>query len=157
MEEGRTSLGGPLPSNPSVGLKVRGHPIGATGLAQIVEVVWRLRGEVVNMRKREVRRALTQSTGGLATNNSVAILERAENHILDAFLRKNSELAEETVIRYLENQMKALNTVLELGEEGRGKQGCNNIGCENLTTKPTGTSPSSNYRPFQRLPAEPPS
>ena len=34
-----------MPINPSGGLKARGHPVGATGVAQIVELVWQLRGE----------------------------------------------------------------------------------------------------------------
>ena len=39
-----TALGGALPVNPSGGLLSRGHPLGATGLAQVAEVVWQLRG-----------------------------------------------------------------------------------------------------------------
>src|SRR5690606_38996872 len=42
---GRTALDGELPVNPSGGLKSKGHPVGATGAAQIVEVVRQLRGE----------------------------------------------------------------------------------------------------------------
>src|SRR2546428_415752 len=44
-EKGWTSLGGQIPVNPSGGLKAKGHPIGATGAAQICEVVTQLRGE----------------------------------------------------------------------------------------------------------------
>ena len=44
-EKGWTSLGGKLPVNPSGGLKAKGHPIGATGAAQIAEIVTQLRGE----------------------------------------------------------------------------------------------------------------
>jgi acetyl-CoA C-acetyltransferase len=65
-----------LPVNPSGGLKARGHPVGASGLAQIVEVVKRLRGESGS--KRQFNRGLTQSTGGLASNNFVTILERTD-------------------------------------------------------------------------------
>lgn len=43
--EGETSLDGSLPVNPGGGLKARGHPLGATGLSQLVELVWQLRGE----------------------------------------------------------------------------------------------------------------
>src|SRR3989442_12935501 len=43
--EGLTSLGGAIPVNPSGGLKAKGHPIGATGAAQIAEIVTQLRGE----------------------------------------------------------------------------------------------------------------
>lgn len=74
--EGKTALSGALPLNPSGGLKARGHPVGASGLAQVVEVARRLAGQINS--PREFRRGLTQSTGGLATNNFVTILERPE-------------------------------------------------------------------------------
>jgi acetyl-CoA C-acetyltransferase len=74
--EGKTALDGALPVNPSGGLKARGHPVGASGLAQIVEATKRLRGQ--SQSKRQVKRGLTQSTGGLGTNNFVTILERAD-------------------------------------------------------------------------------
>jgi acetyl-CoA C-acetyltransferase len=74
---GRTAPDGDLPVNLSGGLKARGHPIGASGVAQVVEVVKRLRGEVGLHLKRDVTRALTQSTGGLGANNFVTIVERA--------------------------------------------------------------------------------
>src|SRR5438445_3700930 len=73
--DGKTALDGPLPINPSGGLKARGHPVGASGLAQVVEVTKRLRGH--SRGKREFKRGLAQSTGGLGTNNLVTILERA--------------------------------------------------------------------------------
>ncbi len=72
----RTAVGGALPVNASGGLKARGHPVGASGLAQVVEVIKGLRGELPL--KRPPRRGLTQSTGGLATNNFVTILERVD-------------------------------------------------------------------------------
>jgi acetyl-CoA acetyltransferase len=72
--EGKTALEGPLPINLSGGLKARGHPVGASGLAQVVEVTKQLRGQTRS--KREFRRGLAQSTGGLGTNNFVTILER---------------------------------------------------------------------------------
>ncbi|MBI2985969.1 MAG: thiolase family protein [Deltaproteobacteria bacterium] len=78
VEEGKTSLEGPLPINPSGGLKSRGHPVGASGVAQVVEVVWRLRGDTEAKLKREAKRALAQSTGGLGANNFVTIVERAD-------------------------------------------------------------------------------
>lgn len=71
-----TSREGRLPINPSGGLKARGHPVGASGLAQIVEAVWQLRGEAEERQiPRELKYALTQSIGGFATNNMVIILE----------------------------------------------------------------------------------
>jgi acetyl-CoA acetyltransferase len=75
---GRTALDGELPINPSGGLKSRGHPVGASGVAQVVEVVRRLRGEAKPKLKRAAVRALTQSTGGLGANNFVTIVERVE-------------------------------------------------------------------------------
>jgi len=42
---GETEISGQLPVNPSGGLVARGHPVGATGIAQIAELVWQLRGE----------------------------------------------------------------------------------------------------------------
>jgi acetyl-CoA C-acetyltransferase len=74
--DGKTGLDGTLPINPSGGLKARGHPVGASGLAQIVETTKRLRGQ--EPLKRAAKRALTQSTGGMGTNNFVTILERAD-------------------------------------------------------------------------------
>jgi acetyl-CoA acetyltransferase len=78
VEEGKTSIDGELPINPSGGLKSRGHPVGGSGVAQIVEATQRLRGNVEVKSKREPRRALAQSTGGLGANNLVTILERTE-------------------------------------------------------------------------------
>jgi len=63
-ESGATTLGGSLPINTSGGLECRGHPIGASGLAQIHEVVTQLRGEAG---KRQVEGAcigLTENGGG---------------------------------------------------------------------------------------------
>jgi acetyl-CoA acetyltransferase len=45
VEQGKTSLGGIIPTNPSGGLLAKGHPLGATGIAQVCEIVWQLRGE----------------------------------------------------------------------------------------------------------------
>ncbi|HEX9454307.1 MAG TPA: thiolase family protein [Candidatus Binatia bacterium] len=73
---GDTAIDGRLPVNPSGGLKARGHPVGASGLAQVVEATITLRGQ--GPLKREVKRGITQSTGGLATNNFVTILERTD-------------------------------------------------------------------------------
>lgn len=45
IEDGHTWLDGKLPVNPSGGLEARGHPLGMTGVAQVCEVVWQMRGE----------------------------------------------------------------------------------------------------------------
>jgi acetyl-CoA acetyltransferase len=63
-ERGDTSLGGRLPVNPSGGLESRGHPIGATGLAQIHELVAQLRGEAGARQVAGARVALAQNGGG---------------------------------------------------------------------------------------------
>jgi acetyl-CoA C-acetyltransferase len=72
---GETKLDGRLPINPSGGLKARGHPVGVSGLAQIVEIVWQLRREAGNRQVKDPKIGLTQSIGGLASNNLVNILE----------------------------------------------------------------------------------
>lgn len=74
--DGETALDGRLPINPSGGLKARGHPLAATGLAQVVECVWQLLG-LAEGRQVPGRVALAHSIGGLATNNWVTILEAA--------------------------------------------------------------------------------
>ncbi|HXG04488.1 MAG TPA: hypothetical protein VNO23_13875 [Candidatus Binatia bacterium] len=74
--DGETALDGRLPINPSGGLKARGHPLAATGLAQIVECVWQLTGRAEG-RQVTGRVALAHSIGGLATNNWVTLLEAA--------------------------------------------------------------------------------
>lgn len=81
VEEGATSIKGRLPINPSGGLKARGHPVGASGLAQIAEVAQQLRGDVEPSRQIPgARIGLTQNIGGLANNNLVTILERTDRY-----------------------------------------------------------------------------
>jgi acetyl-CoA C-acetyltransferase len=72
--DGETAIGGRLPVNPSGGLKARGHPLAATGIAQLVELYWQLTGRATG-RQVEAGVALGQSIGGLATNNWVTLLE----------------------------------------------------------------------------------
>jgi len=72
--DGETALGGRLPVNPSGGLKARGHPLAATGISQLVELCWQLRGKAEG-RQVKARVGLAQSIGGLATNNWVTLLE----------------------------------------------------------------------------------
>lgn len=64
VERGETGPGGSIPVNPSGGLSCRGHPVGATGVAQIVESVWHLRGEAGERQVENARVALTHCTGG---------------------------------------------------------------------------------------------
>jgi benzoylsuccinyl-CoA thiolase BbsB subunit len=64
LRDGVTSLGGAKPVNPSGGLLSRGHPIGATGAAQIVEIVQQLRGEAGARQAEDVKVGLAHCTGG---------------------------------------------------------------------------------------------
>jgi acetyl-CoA acetyltransferase len=64
IERGDSGPGGRQPVNPSGGLACRGHPVGATGVAQIVEAVWQLRGQAGPRQVPGARVALTHCTGG---------------------------------------------------------------------------------------------
>lgn len=64
LENGSTSIGGKIPVNPSGGLLSKGHPVGATGAAQIVEIVWQLRGLCGERQVKGARVGLTHATGG---------------------------------------------------------------------------------------------
>jgi acetyl-CoA acetyltransferase len=64
LEDGETSIGGRIPVNPSGGLLSKGHPIGATGTAQIAEVVRQLRGQCGDRQVEGAKVALTHCTGG---------------------------------------------------------------------------------------------
>jgi acetyl-CoA acetyltransferase len=64
LREGVTSLGGRVPVNPSGGLLAKGHPLGATGVAQMVEVMWHLQGRAGTRQVEGARIGLTQCTGG---------------------------------------------------------------------------------------------
>lgn len=75
MEEGATALGGPIPVNPSGGLLAKGHPVGATGLAQIYEIVHQLRGEAINQVK-GAEIGLAHNLGGTGAVSTVHILRR---------------------------------------------------------------------------------
>ncbi len=72
-ELGATSLGGARPVNPSGGLECRGHPIGATGLAQIAEIVTQLRGEAGERQVPEARIGLTENGGGFISTGEAAV------------------------------------------------------------------------------------
>jgi acetyl-CoA acetyltransferase len=64
LSSGETSLGGKRPVNPSGGLLSRGHPVGATGVAQAVEVVRQLQGRAGAHQVEGARVGLTHATGG---------------------------------------------------------------------------------------------
>jgi acetyl-CoA C-acetyltransferase len=73
IESGETKIGGRLPVNPSGGLKAKGHPPGATGVAQCVELFEQLRGEAANQVD-SPKLALAQNVGGPTAVSAVTIL-----------------------------------------------------------------------------------
>jgi len=73
-ESGATALGGKIPVNPSGGLISRGHPIGASGLAQIYELVTHLRGEAGKRQTANPRIALAENGGGTIGNDGEAAM-----------------------------------------------------------------------------------
>lgn len=76
---GKTSLGGQLPINMSGGLKARGHPVGATGVAQIVDIVWQLRHELPKDRQvKNAQNGFTINFGGFGNNVLAFVLRRVE-------------------------------------------------------------------------------
>jgi acetyl-CoA acetyltransferase len=74
------ALGGRLPINPSGGLECRGHPIGATGLAQVFELVLQLRGEAGRRQVEGARMALAENGGGNLEFEEAAVCV----HLLEA-------------------------------------------------------------------------
>ncbi|HLC21798.1 MAG TPA: thiolase domain-containing protein [Candidatus Methylomirabilis sp.] len=75
VEEGLTAMNGPIPINPSGGLLSKGHPVGATGLAQIYDIVQQLRGEAMNqVGGAEI--GLAHNLGGTGAISTVHILRR---------------------------------------------------------------------------------
>jgi acetyl-CoA C-acetyltransferase len=74
-EEGLTQIGGKIPVNTSGGLKAKGHPVGATGVAQAVEIVLQLRGEA-GKRQVDADIGLTHNVGGSGGTAVVHILEK---------------------------------------------------------------------------------
>jgi len=78
-EAGKTSLGGQIPINLSGGLKARGHPVGATGVAQVVDIVWQLRHELPKDRQvKNAQNGLTVNFGGFGNNVLAFVLRRVE-------------------------------------------------------------------------------
>jgi acetyl-CoA acetyltransferase len=72
-ERGATALDGKIPVNPSGGLISRGHPIGASGLAQIHELVTQLRGEAGKRQVKNPRIAMAENGGGTIGNGEAAM------------------------------------------------------------------------------------
>lgn len=82
---GETTVGGRLPVNPSGGLLSRGHPLGATGLAQIAEVAWQLRGRAGGRQVDGARLGVVETMGGgvagIDGNGCVVAVLSAGRHV----------------------------------------------------------------------------
>lgn len=77
--EGRTRLGGQIPINMSGGLKARGHPVGATGVAQVVELTWQLRHALPKERQvKNARIGFSVNFGGFGNNVVAFVFKRGE-------------------------------------------------------------------------------
>jgi acetyl-CoA C-acetyltransferase len=77
VASGATAIEGALPVNTSGGLKAKGHPIGATGIAQICDLVLQMRGEAGARQVARARTGLAQNLGGSGATSVVTILERS--------------------------------------------------------------------------------
>ena len=75
MDDGITEIGGKFPVNVSGGLKSKGHPVGATGVAQIYEITKQLRGDGGERQVEGAKVGLTQNMGGSGGSALVHILE----------------------------------------------------------------------------------
>jgi acetyl-CoA acetyltransferase len=75
IEDGDTALDGRIPVNPSGGLLSKGHPIGATGCAQLTEIYWQLRGECGERQVKdgEAKVGLAQNGGGMMRGEAAAM------------------------------------------------------------------------------------
>ncbi|MHB8807087.1 MAG: thiolase C-terminal domain-containing protein [Anaerolineaceae bacterium] len=79
VEKGETALGGKIPINMSGGLKSRGHPVGATGVAQVVDIVFQLRHALPEERQvKNAKVGFTLNFGGFGNNIVAFVLRRAE-------------------------------------------------------------------------------
>jgi acetyl-CoA C-acetyltransferase len=78
VERGETKLTGKLPINPSGGLKAKGHPVGATGVAQVVELTWQLRGEAAGRQVAKAKAAYACNFGGFGNNVVATVLRKEE-------------------------------------------------------------------------------
>jgi acetyl-CoA C-acetyltransferase len=75
IEDGLVRRDGALPVNPSGGLKSKGHPVGATGVSQLVLAAMQLSGTAGAMQLPDVARAATHNMGGLAVANYVTVVQ----------------------------------------------------------------------------------
>jgi acetyl-CoA acetyltransferase len=75
VDEGQTSIGGKIPVNASGGLLSKGHPLGATGVANVAEVVWHLRGEAGGRQVEGAKVGLAHVIG-LGSACTIQVLEK---------------------------------------------------------------------------------
>jgi acetyl-CoA C-acetyltransferase len=76
VEEGKTAIeGGEIPINTSGGLKSKGHPVGATGIAQIIELYEQLTGQAGKRQVKDAHIGLAQNMGGSGASCTINILE----------------------------------------------------------------------------------
>jgi len=76
VEDEVTYLDGKIPVNTSGGLKAKGHPVGATGVAQVIEIVKQLQGEAGKRQVKNPRIGMAQNMGGSGGSTVVHIFER---------------------------------------------------------------------------------
>jgi len=76
LDEGVTEIGGKIPVNTSGGLKAVGHPVGATGVKQAVEIVMQLRGKAGKRQVKDAKIGLTHNVGGSGATAVVHIFSR---------------------------------------------------------------------------------
>ncbi len=75
IENKITTPDGKIPVNTSGGLKAKGHPVGATGVAQVVEITQQLRGEADKRQVKDARIGLAHNVGGSGATCTVHVLE----------------------------------------------------------------------------------
>jgi acetyl-CoA acetyltransferase len=73
IDQGVTEITGRIPVNTSGGLLAKGHPVGATGVAQICEIFWQLRGEAGKRQVKDPKIGLTENGGGMVRNEAAAM------------------------------------------------------------------------------------
>ncbi|MBN1224423.1 MAG: thiolase domain-containing protein, partial [Candidatus Aminicenantes bacterium] len=73
IENGKADIDGQTPVNISGGLKAKGHPVGATGIGQIAELVWQLRGQAGNRQVDKARIGLSHCMGGFFHSDGASL------------------------------------------------------------------------------------
>ncbi|MBU0662645.1 thiolase domain-containing protein [Candidatus Micrarchaeota archaeon] len=77
VENGETALKGSIPINTSGGLKAKGHPVGATGVAQAIEIYWQLKGVAGKRQVKGAKVGLTHNVGGSGATAVVHMFRKA--------------------------------------------------------------------------------